>query len=259
MNRFFKTKVFNPIKRGLPGIFFALCIAPMLISAVAWAQAPCDASLTPETNPSIQYRQRADDLRCEGFYRAEVSTIGSLDVVGLLLRPLRYGTGNEVLSIRAVPKNQRVLVRGQGIPVKLYYRLDAELAPGGTLRWPTDLLQRQGIDSQQVGLYGRLVERTDWYVPLDVGGKQPPPVRPRLLLRAAVDTEEVLWRYAEVAGERCGAMTDWQKLATPLGFAGGEAILIELHQVKHRRLCLEVAARTRREGEWLKRLVRIQR
>ncbi len=247
------------MKKGRSAIFFALFPVLMLISAVAWAQAPCDASLTPVTNPSIQYRQRVDDLRCEGFYRAEVSIVGSLDVVGLLQRPLRYGTGNEVLSIRAAPKNQQVLVRGQGIPVKLYYRLDAELAPGGTLRWPTGLLQRQGIDPQQVGLYGRLVERKDWYVPLDISGKQPPPVRPRLLLRAAVDTEEVLWRYAEAAGERCGAMTDWKKLAAPSGFAGGEAIPIELPQVKHRRLCLEVAARTRRDGEWLKRLVRIQR
>ncbi len=96
-------------------------------------------------------------------------------------------------------------------------------------------------------------------MPLDVGGEQPPPVRPRLLLRTAVDTEEVLWRYAEAAGKRCGAMNDWNKLAAPSGFAGGEAIRIELPQVKHRRLCLEVAARTRREGEWLKRLVRIQR
>ncbi len=128
------------MKKGLPGIFSALCIAPMLVSTVAWAQAPCDAALTPETNPSIQYRKRTDNLRCEGFYRADVSTIGSLDVVGLLQRPLRFGAGNEVLSIRAAPKNQRVLVRGQGIPVKLYYRLDAELAPGGALRWPTDLL-----------------------------------------------------------------------------------------------------------------------
>lgn len=240
--------------------FISTLLAGSLLPAITVAtQTPCDPLLTPETNSTIQYRKRGGDLRCEGFYRASVSG-SSLEVVGLLLRPLRFGAGDQVLRIGSPVRDGQVLVRGQGIPVKLYYRLDAELAPGGTLRWPLGLLQSQGIAPDRIGLYGRLADRPDWYVPLDIAGTQPPAERPRLLVRAAVDIEEVLWRYSSAPDGRCGVMTDWKRLAAPAGFAGGEAIPIDLPRVKkERQTCMEVAARTRRDGDWLKRLVKIQR
>lgn len=65
-------------------------------------------------------------------------------------RPLRYRAGEEVLHIESPLRERRILVRGQGIPVKLYYRLDAVLQPGQGLRWPTSLLLEQGIDCRGV-------------------------------------------------------------------------------------------------------------
>lgn len=246
------------MRKAFTRFIFTLFAGSLQAVTAAAAQPPCDPTLTPESNPAIQYRQRGGDLRCEGFYRASVSS-GTLEVVGLLRRPLRFGVGDDVLRIGSPVRDRQVLVRGQGIPVKLYYRLDAELAPGGRLRWPVRLLRKQGIGPQRIGLHGRLADRPDWYVPLDIVGSQPPVVRPHLLVRAAVDIEEVLWRHAPVADGRCEVMTDWKRLAAPAGFAGGEAISIDLPSGADRQLCIEVAARTRRDGDWLKRLVKIQR
>jgi hypothetical protein len=248
------------MKQTTPWFISILLPGSLLLATAAAAQPPCDPTLTPETNRSIQYRQRGNDLRCEGFYRANVGSSGGLNVVGLLQRPLRFGAEDEVLSIGSPLRDQRVLVRGQGIPVKLYYRLDAVLEPGGSMHWPVRLLQGQGIGPDQVGLYGRLADRKGWYVPLDITGKQSLTEQPRLLLRTSVDIDEVQWRHAAVAEGRCTTMTAWKKLDAAAGFSGGEAIPVNLPpQGNGRQLCLEVAARTRRDGNWLKRLVRIQR
>ena len=234
--------------------FLTLCPAATLIAASAFAQSPCDASLQPEINPTIQYRERADDIRCEGFYRAKVASgSGDLEVVGLLQRPLRFSAGDDVLRIRSMVAEQPVGVRGQGIPIKLYYRFDAELPPGGTMNWPIRLIHDEGLEADEIGVFARFPDRDDWYVPVDIVGRNPPPESPRLLLRASVEISEVDWRYAPVIDDRCGKMTGWEQLDEPAGFSAGEAIPIQLpDKSQGRKLCLEVAARGLDSGSWLK-------
>ncbi len=247
------------MNRVLRRFIGAWSVGGLLFATAAEAQRPCDPSLTPESDPVIQYRQRGDDLRCEGFYRSNVNSGGNLALVGLLQRPLRFAPDDRVLQITAPGQAGKVLVRGQGIPIKLYYRLDAELASGTSVQWPIGLLQNQGVGPERVGFYGRLAEQPDWYVPLDIMGKQPSVERPLLLLRASVDTDEFWWRYAEAPEGRCGKMTDWQRIEKETGFAAGEAIPLELPKGMQRRICVEAAVVTRRDGGFLSRLIKIRR
>lgn len=119
-----------------PFIFtlITLCCWPVTTSA------QCDDSLRPSENAALSYRTRGN--RCEGFYRANVSA-SSLALVSCTRGDFSFTPENGELITLSLPAGIQgsIDVRAQGIPTTLYYRMDARLAPGETLRWsPADVL-----------------------------------------------------------------------------------------------------------------------
>jgi hypothetical protein len=205
--------------------------------------APCDESLLDqarEVAAQVRYKARTHGDRCEGFYHSRVSA-GGLELMGLLLRPLRFGKDTEALTIRSAAPGQAVLVRGRLIPPQRYYRLDAALGPGQSLRWPLRLLTERGYRAREVGLYGRLAEHPDWLVPLDVQGDTAPPEAARLVLRAPVELTGVRWRSVAARGLDCPTQgADW-RAGTPA--RAYEPIPIPLSELAAgERVCVEVQA-----------------
>jgi len=216
----------------------------------------CDSTLTPESNPATAYKLR--DARCEGFYRSKVS-VGNLEVVGLMRGRLNFDlTQTKFLQITSpVVTNQPILVRAVGIPLKTYYRLDAELVPNGNFRWPIhEVLTRAKLSARKIGLSGCLADHPNIYVPLAVDTQYAKDTL--LTLRASVDVDKVMWRYAEMDNGVCLKLGTWQEIKHARGFRSGDAIEIQLPKNKFSQLCVEVAAEPRNSGNWLKRLVHVQ-
>ena len=112
---------------------------------------PADQSLT-------SYQYRADPPRCEGIYRSPVSGIGGMTLVSLTYGGVAYDPGRDQdleISLPIEPV-EATLIRGVGVPERLYYRLDAELGPGErAFRLPlADVITREKLSPQALGFYG---------------------------------------------------------------------------------------------------------
>jgi len=232
------------------------CMA--ITSGMAFSDTVCDSTLNPVTNELLAYRQRDNDKICEGFYRSKVS-VDNLDVVGLSLDRLRFDSSQSRPLRISAPfiNNQIVKVRAVGIPLKTYYRLDAQLAPGETLLWHLqDVLARKKIRGSKIGLYGQLAEDPEVYVPLAIDDQVTGDIV--LTLRASIDIANVSWRSADFRKGRCTKPNAWQDLSSPRGFRGGQGIDISLPSGKNRQLCVEVAAKPKKSSDWLKKAIRVQ-
>ncbi len=220
--------------------------------------------LKPADNPDISYQLREAGTRCEGFYRSNVGH-ANLEVVSLLYTPLQYDLSKDkALHIRSPKiKTSAVLIQAIGIPLKLYYRMDAQIAPGKSLHWPLMLLKQEKIQARSLGLFGRLAHSSKVFVPLQVqrDGELQKPVSQTLTLslRSSVDVEQLRWRYASVRANNCHTWHDWIEVSPPYGrrFRSGRAMNLTLPSMKGQQMCVEVAAQSRNE-EWLKQLLRIQ-
>lgn len=233
-------------------------IAVLLISFLSFPAAALECvSLKTVVDDSIAYRLRENDTRCEGFYRSNIGN-PSLEVVSLLYTPLDYNLSKDkrLQIIAPTIKQQKVHLKVLGIPLKLYYRLDAEIAAGKAFNWPLEILAQENIQARHLGLVGQLAD--DLFVPLSVNTTQASDTA-QLSLRSSVDVIKAQWRYAEVKQEDCSHWADWQDLQPRYGklFRSGRAINIDLPSAKTAQICLEVAAQPR-NGEWLKQLLRIQ-
>jgi hypothetical protein len=241
-------RIIAPLRRlQLP----AICLFATACASAAHADS-CDPMLRQQAQglaAQIAYGPRSHDDRCEGFYRSRVSAGGGLEVVGLLQRPLRFGADDLVLTISAAVSDRDVGVRGRLLPADRYYRLDAELAPNASLRWPLKLLIDPGYRPSQVALYGYLTADRGWLVPLDVQGRAAVPEAPRLILRASADLADVRWRSAATRGDRCPPLGDaWTSLG---GRKAYRPIVIDLRDAAAgERLCVDVQADTL-DGELL--------
>ena len=242
------------IVKKLIGIMIYIFI--LLSSPVALSRLVCDSTLAPVHDQATAYKLRAS--RCEGFYRSQVS-VGTLEVVGLMQGRLDFDpTLTEALQITSpLVTDQTVTVRAVGIPLKTYYRLDAEVAPNGRFHWPVrEVLARQRLSGSKIGLFGRLANDPNIYVPLTVGATGSREIL--LTLRASVDVDKVEWRYAEGHGSVCSKLGSWQEIHHPRGFRSGQAIEVGLPTVKSRQLCVEVAASRKSRGDWLKQMLHVQ-
>ena len=107
----------------------------ILLSCCLAAQAQCDDyGVEPSDNSTLRYQPRGN--RCEGFYRSKVSA-PSLELIACTLGDLRFKNDKaEVITLSLLGGGkQTVNIRAQGIPINLYYRMDAELQSGKTLNW----------------------------------------------------------------------------------------------------------------------------
>lgn len=102
------------------------------------AAAQCDSKVEPSDNSVLKYRQRGN--RCEGFYRSLVSRTATLEMVSCTWGDFRFKKERgEIITLQAPSAGENtVRVYAQGIPVSLYYRMDAELKGGESLTWAAD-------------------------------------------------------------------------------------------------------------------------
>ncbi len=101
----------------------------------------------------------------------------------------------------AVERNQPVIIRAVGVPLKTYYRLDALLQPE-TLSWPVNaVLLPQAIASSKISVFGWIgANSVKTYIPVERrrvtarGGRRPDPA----LLRASAAISHVRWRTGDI-------------------------------------------------------------
>lgn len=224
----------------------------------------CDPSLQPSADKSVQYRPRKG--RCEGLYESftKVRGVSGLEVVGLTVGAFQFALEKkEVIEISSpIVTDEPVNVRSVSIPLRTYFRLDAQLEPGKTLTWPVDevLLPAQ-LYAAQIGVYGWLGNnnREEVYVPVSAVGQSVGASNDRairLLLRAADDVERVQWRYAEAVDGSCETLPSAYLKLPQASYFSGQAIVIDLPSSGSRELCVDVAASS--SSGWLKRLVRVR-
>jgi hypothetical protein len=235
-----------------------LFLLSLMMIQTAYSQ-PCDKELTPVENSEIQYKNRGN--RCEGFYSSKVSA-GSIEVVGLVKGEVHFNLAKDEMIEITSPfvKSKSVYVRAVGIPIRTYYRMDAEIPLGKTLKWNIgDIIYPQKLSEDKIGVFGWIgqEENIDFYVPIAVAtdNRKPTDAKLMLYLRTSIDVENVKWRVSEVVKGICASPGDWKD--TPQStYRSGQPIEIVLPESKE-NICVEVAAREKNSSSWLTRSVPI--
>lgn len=163
------------------------------------AQDGCNPNITPSEKSKFKYKKRGN--RCEGFYKSPV-TEPSLDVVGVLRGKFKYKIDEKEVITLSVPDvtYDRLTVQAQALPLNTYYLMNATLRSGEKLVWPVkDVLFPSAVPSRNISVYG-YIERQDSiiYIPLHAHSKMVKATnvdRIRVVLRATVDIEKVLYRW----------------------------------------------------------------
>ncbi len=112
-------------------IFLIVLISNLYLSFLS---AQCDPKLEAADNSTLRYQPRGN--RCEGFYRSKVSA-ASLELIACTRGDFRFkNEAGEIITL-SLPSagKQSVQVRAQGIPINLYYRMDASLQGSQSLNW----------------------------------------------------------------------------------------------------------------------------
>lgn len=243
-------------------LMLALLVCTILGGLSAGAET-CDESITPVENWALQYRVRGE--RCEGFYTAEISSGGALEIVGLTHGVFTYPLEEGVVVELSCPLLDEVAAHIQaiGIPLKMYYRMDAEILAGQSVDWLLDdVVFPQQIPSDDIGLLAWMIVENDdgsstVLVPvLATAAEVDDPLDAPLSLyvRASVDVEAVQWRMSERSEDTCGVMGSWMTVPRS-SYLAGNPIRIELPIFETDQICVEVAARNQVTGDWLKQLV----
>lgn len=223
---------------------------------------PCDPLLIPGDNWETQYRERGN--RCEGIYRPQVAA-ESIEVVGVIEGEFHFTLDKDAVIEVSCPivSDQPVHVRAVGIPLKMYYRMDAVIEPQRTLSWPLrDVIHPLKLLASEIGIFGWIGETESIYVPvlaLIQGEPTPAELVIQLCLRTSVDVDVVKWRFSEVES---GSYSDLSKVpwkdAEPSFYLAGKPIRIVLPSSETGELYVEVAARDQqRTSLWLKQTLRV--
>jgi hypothetical protein len=156
--------------------------------------------------------------RCEGFYIARVSGI-TVNVASFTIGPFDFvRNAAEIVDI-SLPRHpgRPARIRAQAIPAGVYYRMDATLAAGQTLRWPIgDIIFpcTTDLSSDQLGIFAWIQTKDDNRIHLPVralsghlpSGKNETPI---LTLRVLQDICKFWWRRGPTTGE--GKTGEWSE------------------------------------------------
>jgi hypothetical protein len=127
----------------------------MLQNLGAPALAQGCSELSPIEGPT-GYRARDASARCEGLFAARVAG-GGIDLVSLTLGPVFWDFATDrSLTIAPVGWNGvgRVQLRAVGIPIGLYYRLDAQVPADAQLHVSLDaVLRPEHIGPEDIGFF----------------------------------------------------------------------------------------------------------
>lgn len=162
------------------------------------AEVTCD-SLLPQTGDT-GYQKRSGDTRCEGVYQSPVGADG-LDLISIAYDPGAVDLAINSVLLVSVPNNigTTVHLRAVAAPLQKYYRMDANVKPGETLKWPGDILRSLDLSFSQIGVVGWIeVEGKRKFVPLRITtenpGLNPQSSEVHLRFRSQVSLERAVWR-----------------------------------------------------------------
>jgi len=227
----------------------------------AYSGVRCASDIVPVETPGVAYGPRGN--RCEGFYHSKVAA-GSIDVVGVVQGAFQFKLDpKEVLEVSSpIIRDEMIHVRAVGIPVKTYYRMDAELRPGQKLIWPVaDVILPQKLSPNKIGVFG-WTEKQDktFYVPVRAisalyAGVSDETIH--LFLRTSADVENVKWRVSDFVKDRCSPPSKKWYDTGRKHYRAGQPIHISLPSTRAEGLCVEVAAKDESSARWLKQNVHI--
>jgi hypothetical protein len=214
----------------------------------------CDPSLRPIAGAS-GYGDHGDDQRCEGMYESPVSATG-LEVVSVTLGALAFDVEANDHLLVSLPDLKgldasAVRVRAVALPLNTYYRMDALLAPGRTMRWPVGAVIRPwDLSAARLGAFGSIDRNGERIViPITVAPEEASSgsaVNVVIKLRSPVRLERLLWR--EISPD--GSVSDWQPVVErPV--EGGEAIPCALPIGAPGVVHLDFRAKRVNSDEWL--------
>ena len=231
------------------GLIGLVAILPGRTGLAQALELECDRSVQALAGAS-GYQKRTGDTRCEGVFELPVSATG-LELVSATMGPIDFDAQQHKHAIIAVPQlpdgtTEAVVIRVIGLPLGLHYRLDAQAAPGSTLRWPLgEVVEPWRLKSSDLGAFGRLAdEERAAIVPLSISPQERSSraASIELLLRSPLDLERIWWRELRDDGA-----SDYQELASDT--YGGEVIRFTVPDGAGNNVQLEFAARLARGGQ----------
>jgi hypothetical protein len=191
-------------------IALGVCVALPLDAA---DDLPC-ATLVPD-HGALGFRQRTGDVRCEGFYKSNVSG-EALSIAFLVAGQVPSAP---LIEITGAGPAREVHVRAVALPLGIYYRMDATVTPRRPLRWPlAEVVQAsQSLKASDLGLYGWFGDPArPTYTPVRAKAPGAQPVAEqapvRLGIRANVALDLVHYNVADDASCRFGNQP-WKRLA----------------------------------------------
>ncbi|HUP61925.1 MAG TPA: hypothetical protein VNA69_16075 [Thermoanaerobaculia bacterium] len=228
----------------------AVLYACVMMHSSSAEELRCD-SLAPLRGSKSGYQSRGN--RCEGLYVSKVGS-RSLAAMSFTLGRVRYDLATaKAIEVTAPGQTQPVNVRALAIPLKTYYRMDATLAPGATLRWLLkDVLAPEGLTDNRIGVFGwRGAEDSRTLVPVRVtsAGAASASQAPLLIIQASFDAQRVKWRWGASRNEQCSALGAWQD-AIQRPVAAGWPIAIDLSALPAGTHCLEAVAQSDASTGW---------
>ena len=118
--------------------------------------AQCDGSIKPVSNEKIAYKTREN--RCEGFFTSKVAS-NRLRLVSFTLGDFSFAAEeDEIIEIQS--NEPKLVLKAEGIPNDLFYRMDAEIT-GGSLKWPVKDVLLQNDRTRLARNIGLLAFRED--------------------------------------------------------------------------------------------------
>lgn len=167
------------------------------------------------------YQLRRGSDRCEGIYVSPVSG-GGLQLVSLTFGRIAYEPERDAQLYILAPRTASagLKLQGMGIPIGLYYRLDAALAEGREFQLPlAPVIKPNRIVATDLGLLafrdsggGRRV-----FVPVQVAtdpAKYPPAQVSIAIIRPDSDIQNVRWRLTQAGAAAPG---EFQPIASAQG------------------------------------------
>lgn len=217
-----------------------------------YSQLPNCASLEPIPASPMQYKDRGN--RCEGFYVADVGA-PSIDVVALTFGSLKYDLNKDAkLFLFTPPGVGHVHVRAMALPLRTYYRMDAELDPGKVLEWPIgDVLRPSNLTSDRIGIMAwRSIGDEKVLIPLfsssSVSSSATSSLPVNLIIRPSFDVEAIKWRAGPFVNGSCAQLGVWKDAPRTEALAG-QPVGIKLAGLAG-QICVEIAARAKNREDW---------
>lgn len=195
--------------------------ALLLCLPIAEAHAQACERLPPAPGASGYQLRRGSD-RCEGIYVSPVSG-GGLQLVSFTFGKIAYELERDTVLLVAAPAGAAsgLKLQGTGIPIGLYYRLDAALGVPEPFRLPlVPVIRPQRIAPPDLGLlaYREIAGGRRVFVPVHVGldpARMSAATGRLAILRPDIDMQNVRWRLT-AGGAVPGAFSEFANAQGPV-------------------------------------------